>query len=160
MLKSSWPLACLGFVFCLLAGAALAGDEYPGWGPGENYCTLYDVAEYDKVKASFVEFVDVTPVPGMAPGAAIVVKDRADGENMTVHVGPKAYVFPKLKALNLRPGQKVKVYGAWAEIDGEDVLLASKVKKTENEFLKVRRTSDGFPYWAMTPEQVKKELED
>ncbi|MFW5488550.1 MAG: hypothetical protein ACNI3A_09075 [Desulfovibrio sp.] len=139
---------------------ALAADTFVGWEADGEYSKMYDVAEYDKIKGSFVELIDVTPLPGMAVGSAIVVKDRADGEDIVVHVAPKGYIHEQLEALNLRPGQKIKIYGAWVEIDGHDVLMATKIKKTENEFVKVRRTKDGFPFWNMTPEEIAKELAD
>jgi hypothetical protein len=53
----------------------------------------------------------------------------------------------------------VKVKGAWAQIGGKEVFMASKVKKSENVELKVRRTKDGMPYWVMTPEELAKEKE-
>ena len=57
----------------------------------------------------------------------------------------------------LKEGDQVKVSGVWAEFDGQDVLLAVKVKKGEDSQLKVRRTKDGFPFWSMTPEERQRE---
>ncbi len=151
-----WAASLL--VGAAFAGAVRAADSYPGWESDSAYGKMYDVSEYDKIKGGFVEIIDVTPFPGMAPGVGMVIRDRADGETIIVHVAPKAFALDKLEALNLRPGQKIKVYGAWVDIDGADVLLATKIKKTENEFIKVRRTKDGYPFWSMTPEELKKEL--
>lgn len=49
------------------------------------------------------------------------------------------------------------VKGCWAEINGKDVFMASKVKKGESFEFKVRMTKDGTPFWTMTPDQVAKE---
>ncbi len=51
----------------------------------------------------------------------------------------------------------VKIVGAWAEIDGKDLIMAIRSRRTEDVELKVRRTRDGFPYWGMTPEEIAKE---
>jgi len=37
--------------------------------------------------------------------------------------------------------------------------MAAKIKKGEKA-IKVRLTSDGKPFWAMSPEELKKELAD
>jgi hypothetical protein len=51
-----------------------------------------------------------------------------------------------------------RVKGVWAEINGKDVFIASKVKKDPDfEIIKVRLTKDGTPFWTMTPEQLAME---
>ena len=52
----------------------------------------------------------------------------------------------------------MKVKGTWVEIDGEDVIMAAKIKKGEYFQFKVRLTSDGTPFWTMDPEQLSREL--
>lgn len=54
-------------------------------------------------------------------------------------------------------GDRIKLRGAWAEIDGKDVFLVSKIKKEDDWQFKVRLTSDGTPFWTMTPEELDKE---
>jgi hypothetical protein len=63
-------------------------------------------------------------------------------------------------SIGLKIGDKIKVRGVWADIDGKEIFMASKLKKGDNLELKVRRTRDGVPYWTMTPEEVAKEKED
>jgi hypothetical protein len=48
--------------------------------------------------------------------------------------------------------------GVWAEIDGKDVFMASKIKKDPNtEIIKVRLTKDGTPFWTMSQERLAME---
>jgi hypothetical protein len=55
----------------------------------------------------------------------------------------------------LKKDERIKIKGVWAEIDGKDVFMASKIKKDPNfEIIKVRLTKDGTPFWTMTPEQL------
>ena len=63
----------------------------------------------------------------------------------------------KLRKTGIRKGEKVHVKGVFAEINGEDVFMASKIKKGADWELKVRLTKDGTPFWTMSPEQLAKE---
>ena len=142
----------------LLCGTALAGTAaYKGWEPGGAYDKNYRVSESDSFKGTVVSVIEVTPMPGMAPGLGIVVTERGSDENTTVHLGPKGFLDEK--TLGLKKGDAVKVKGVWAEIGGKDVFLASKVKRSEFDEVKVRRTRDGYPFWAMTAEELKKEAD-
>jgi hypothetical protein len=85
------------------------------------------------------------------------VRDQ-DGDTVNVQLGPKSFV--KLDSIGLRKGDKVKVKGAWAEINGKEIFMASKVKKGEDIELKLRRTKDGVPYWTMSPEELEREKGD
>ncbi len=59
----------------------------------------------------------------------------------------------------LKKNDRVKLKGVWAEINGKDVFMASKIKKDPNfEIIKVRLTKDGTPYWTMSAEQLAKEM--
>lgn len=160
------PLA-LCTVFALLALAACGGgQEAPkgsggttGWEQGGEFDRKYNIAEFDKIKGAYAKTESITPLPGMAEGVAVVVKDRADGQPITVVLGPKSYVAEKLGKLSLRDGERLNAYGAWARVGEKDVLIATKLKKTEKEFLKVRRTKDGVPFWALSDEEIAKETE-
>ena len=61
------------------------------------------------------------------------------------------------KDIGIKKGDKVKVRGVWVEIDGEDVVIASKIKKGDYFELKVRLTNSGKPFWTMSPEELNKE---
>jgi hypothetical protein len=155
-----WKLILLAV--CLLAlgkvGLATAQDkpDLEGWGKDSEYNKYYQVSEHDEFKGSVDEIMEVKPLPGMAPGVGLRVKDQ-DGDMVTVQLGPKSFV--KVDSIGLKKGDRVKVKGSWAQIGGKDVFIASKVKKGENVELKVRRTKDGMPFWAMSPEELAKEKE-
>ena len=92
---------------------------------------------------------------GMAPGVAIYVRETQDDEPIEVHVCPSWYMKPG--GIGLKRGDRVKVRGVWAEIDGKDVFMASKIKKGDYFVLKVRLTKNGMPFWTMTPEELEQE---
>ncbi len=134
---------------CLPASA----DPLKGWGVSDPYNKLYNYKEAERIKATVVKVVEVVPMPGMAPGVALEV--REGGETIIVHLGPTAFLKPA--DTGLKPGDRVTIRGCWAEVNGKDVLMASKVKKGEVFELKMRLTKDGTPFWTMTPEQLVKE---
>ena len=156
----SWRLFILVlFVLALgQVGLVMAQDkpDLAGWGKDSEYNKLYQASEFDEFKGTVEEIIEIKPLAGMAPGVGLKVKDQ-DKDMVTVHLGPKSFV--KVDSIGLKKGDKVKVKGAWAQIEGKEVFMASKVKKGENIELKVRRTKDGMPYWAMTPEDLAKERE-
>ena len=147
-------LAVFGAValLALLSFAAHAGDKYPGWERDSKYDKLYDVSELESFKGKVTEVIDVVPMPDMAPGVALLVKDRDGGELVTVHLGPKGFV--DLNQINLRVGDEVKVRGVWAEYEGAEFFMTNKVKTDETTEIKMRRTKDGVPVWDMTPEEL------
>lgn len=152
---------CLAALFtaALLAacgGGQEGGDPLAGWERGGAYDSKYDPAELDSIKGYYQETYEFS-ADGLATGLGLVLEDRADGELVRVHLGPKGFVGPLLEKFDLRRGQKVKVKGVWVTFDGEDLMVASKVKKGEFEQLKVRRTLDGTPYWSMSPEELEQE---
>ena len=95
-------------------------------------------------------------MPGMSPGLVLEVSE-SKGETITVHLCPAS--FENKKSIRIKKGDRVKVSGAWAEINKKDVFMGSKVSK-DNYSLKVRLTKDGTPFWTMTPSQLAKERQD
>jgi hypothetical protein len=146
--------------FCIISLHALPGRTtepgITGWEADSKYNSHYDANEYDSFKGRFQEVMEVTPLPGMAPGYGIKVQDE-DGDTVKVHLGPKSFI--DMDSINLKKGDKVKVKGVWADINGEEVFMASKVKKSEYVELKVRLTSDGTPFWTLSKEQLARELQ-
>ena len=136
--------------------SAVAGEQrnFPGWEKGGDYDKHYNVSEYDQFKGTVEDIVEVTPLPGMAPGVGLSVRDEGK-ELVKVHLGPKDFV--DVKSTGLKKGDKVKVKGVWAEVGGQDVFMASKVKKGETVEVKFRKTKDGTPFWTLTPEELAKE---
>ena len=142
-------------VLALRVGFAEEKGSIKGWEKDSAYNKHYDLDEWDSFKGSVVGFKKITPLPGMSPGVAILVRDRDSNEVVTVHLGPSPFVNPS--SISLRQGDKVNVRGVWAEIGGKDVFMASKVKKGDYYEYKVRLTKDGTPFWTMSSEELARE---
>ncbi len=143
-----------GIVLFLMAASLCSAEDYDGWEIGSDYNDLYDPKERDSIKGEIAKFITVTPLEGMAPGTAFLL-DEGDGEKIVVHVCPEAYATGR--ETGLRRGDWVKVKGVWADVGDESVFLAAKIRKDNDYAFKVRLTSDGTPFWTMSPEQLAKE---
>jgi len=139
------------------SGNIHAQGAITGWEKDSSYDKLFDPKERDTLKGRLLKFIKVTPLPGMAPGTAFILEESKD-EKILVHLCPAS--FATAKETGFKKGDKVKVKGSWAEIDGEDVFIAAKVKKGDHFQFKVRLTSDGTAYWTMSPEQLAKERKE
>jgi hypothetical protein len=135
-----------------LPAAAEEGRDMGGWEPGGEYDSHYKIPNMDEFKARVQEIIEVTPLEGMSPGLGMIVKDDMDFVTK-VHIAPKWFV----KDIDVRPGEKIKIRGAWAEIKGEEVFMASKIKKDGKNVLKVRLTKNGKPFWVMSAEELARE---
>ena len=149
-IKKIFPLVLA--VFWVIAGLAQARDM-SGWEADGAYNKLYNASELDRIKCKMIKVTEVTPMKGMSPGIALIVDD-GDGEEIMVHVGPKWFLGD---SIGIKRGEKLKIRGAWAEIEGKDVFIASKIKKGDYFSLKVRLTQNGKPFWVMSPEELEKE---
>ena len=123
--------------------------DLTGWEKDSPYNRRIKWEEPDKFKGTIVGIKEITPLPGMSPGIALLVSE-SDYVTVTLHLGPKSY----LGDIGLHEGDTVILRGVWTSLDGEPVAIASKVKKGDNYELKVRLTSDGTPFWTMTPEEL------
>jgi hypothetical protein len=150
VVRSAMALAVL--VCCGTAWAADASEK-KGWGVGDAYNRFYNPKELEKIKAKVVKLTETAPMPGMSPVVALEV--REGNQTVTVHLCPSWFAKPA--ETGIRPGDDVVIRGSWAEINGKDVFMASKVKKGESQEFKVRLTKDGTPFWTMTPEQLARE---
>jgi len=138
---------------------ARAGEQrdMQGWGIDDPYNQLYDVREYEKIRAWVVRIKEVVPMPGMSPATALDVREGA--YTYEVHLCPTWYRKPS--EIRLKKNDRIKIKGAWAEINGKDIFMASKVKKDpDTEIIKVRLTKDGTPFWTMTSQQLAKEIRE
>jgi hypothetical protein len=136
----------------MTAVPAMAADvqDMGGWGKDAAYNKLYDAREMDSFKGYVKKVFTVVPMPGMSPATAILVEEAEDAETV-VHLCPEWFAGPQ--EIGLRRGDRVKVKGVWAEVDGEFVFMAAKVKKGDFYEFKVRVTSDGTPFWTLSPEE-------
>jgi len=128
--------------------------DMQGWGLDDPYNKLYDVREFEKIRAWVVRVKEVVPMPGMSPATALDVREGSDV--FEVHLCPAWYRKPS--EIRLKKNERIKLKGVWAEINGRDVFMASKIKKDPDvEIIKVRLTKDGTPFWTMTPERLAME---
>ena len=144
-------------IFSLVSGATGFAQEKSnmgGWEIGSPYNKFYKATELDSLKGSVEEIKEIVPLPDMSNGIALVVSESKT-EKVLVHVAPSW--FMDIKRVGLKKGDRVKVRGVWAEINGKDVFMASKITKGDDFALKVRLTKDGTPFWTMSAEQLAKE---
>lgn len=151
--SAAGPIVLLAVVFGVAIALAADSVEKKGWGANDPYARLYSPKELEKIKAKVVKVMEVVPMTGMSPATAMEV--REGNSTIVVHLCPTWFAKPA--DIGVKPGDAVTLRGSWAEIDGKDVFLASKVKKGESQEFKVRLTKDGTPFWTMTPEQLAKE---
>lgn len=155
-----------GLLFLLVSGlmlicatSVLAADkkDMGGWGIDDAYNKMYNAGDVEKMKVVVTDIKEVVPMPGMSPGVALIVREGDDEEEMLVHLCPVWY--KKANRTGIRKGDKLKLRGYFTEIDGKEVIMAAKIKFNGKAF-KVRLSSDGTPFWTMTPAQLQKELSD
>ena len=131
--------------------------DMQGWGIDDPYNKLYDVREYEKIRAWVIRVKEVVPMPGMSPATALDVREGA--YEFEVHLCPTWYRKPG--EILLKKDARIKLKGVWAEINGKDVFMASKIKKDPDiDIIKVRLTKDGTPFWTMTPERIAMEMKE
>ena len=140
----------------LVTGSAFAGDQKDmgGWELDSNYNKFYNAQEVDRLKGIVKKVMTVVPIKGMALGVALLFEE-SKGDATLVHICPEWYLGRK--QIGLKKGDKLKIKGAWAEINDEFVFMASKIKKGDYFELKVRLTKNGKPFWTMGPEELAKE---
>ena len=154
ILKSAaGTIVLISLVFCVSLAFAADSGEKNGWGINDPYTKLYNPKELEKIKAKVVKVMEVVPMKGMSAATAMEVQEG--NSTILVHLCPTWFAKPG--DIGVKPGDSVTLRGSWAEIDGKDVFLASKVKKGESYEFKVRLTKDGTPFWTMTPDQLAKE---
>ena len=141
-------------LFLLIPVAVYAAGDITGWEIDSEYNKLYNPKERDSIKGDIVKFITVEPMEGMAPGTAFIL-DEGGGDKVVVHVCPESYASSR--ETGLRRGDWVKVKGVWADIGDESVFIAAKIRKDNNYAFKVRLTSDGQPFWTMSPDKLAME---
>ena len=150
-------IALISIVLTAIGVVAEEERDMQGWGLDDPYNQHYDAKEFEKVRIWVIRVVEVVPMPGMSPGTAVIGQERIGSEEIEIHLCPTWYRKPS--EVMLKKNDRVKIKGVWAEINGKEVFMASKIKKDPNfEIIKVRLTKDGTPFWTMTPERLAKEM--
>lgn len=145
------------FLTSAIIGLNEAGAEdkgkMGGWGVRDPYHHNYQADKSEKFKGKVLRIKEVIPMPGMSPGVAIDVKE--DSKVIEVQICPTWFAKPD--EIGIKEGDRVNIRGVRANINNQEIFMASKIKK-ENYFeIKVRFTKDGIPFWTMTPDEVFKE---
>jgi hypothetical protein len=157
--RLSRQAAQLSFIFLvaplLFALTAEGADKFafPGWQKDSEYNGYYNPKEKDTLKGNVLNFKKITPIAGMAPATALILDEG--GAEILVHICPWDYADPQKTAI--RKGIKTKIIGSWANIEGQDVFMAAKIKQGDNFEYKVRLTKDGTPFWTLSAEELAKE---
>ena len=143
------------FIFAagLILGSVSAAEEkkdMKGWEADSPYNQNYDPKEYEKFRGWVVGFKEESPMKDMSDATIMIVKDGED--LIDVHLCPTWFAKPE--DVGVKKGDRVKIKGVWAEINEEDVFMASKVKKGEIFEFKVRLTKNGKPFWTMSKEEL------
>ena len=150
----------LTMIVTLAAQVAFAdeptAEQMKGWEQDSPYNKLYDPRERERIRGIVAGIKEMVPMEGMSPATVIVLQEGEDEEVM-VHLCPSWFIDKK--STGIKKGEELKIRGVWAEVDGEDIFMAAKIKKKGSDVfvLKVRLTSDGKPFWIMTPEELAKE---
>ena len=155
---SFFLIVAVSIAFSATAAVAEEVKDMQGWEAGSPYNQHYDVREFEKIRVWVIRVKEVVPMPGMSPATALDVKEMVNSEPFEVQLCPTWYRKPS--EIMVKKNDRVKLKGVWAEINGKDVFMASKIKKDPNqEIIKVRLTKVGTPFWTMPPEQLAAELE-
>ena len=160
-MKKQYTFIWIIFLVCVFIISGVyniqAGDskDMGGWGMNDPYNKLYNSADVERIKVVVTQVKEVIPIPGMSPGVALVVKEGGEGEELLVHLCPIWY--KKTSQIGIRKGEKINLRGYFAEINGEEVIMAAKIKRKGKSF-KVRLSSDGTPFWTLSPAALQKEL--
>jgi len=157
--RSASLILSVAVIFVLAGAVGLAEEkkDMQGWGIDDPYNQHYDVREFEKIRVWVVRVKEVVPMPGMSPATALDVVENVGSSPFEVQLCPTWYRKPS--EIMVKKNDRVKLKGVWAEINGRDVFMASKIKKDPDlEIVKVRLTKDGTPFWTMSEEQLAAEL--
>lgn len=124
-----------------------------GWGFEEPYNNHYDVKKFEKFKGRVIKVKEIVPMAGMSPAVALDV--QKNGEVIEVQLCPTWVAKPS--AIGVQSGDRITIRGVRAQINGKDVFMASKIKKSNFFEFKIRLTKNGKPFWTMTPEELSRE---
>ena len=75
-------------------------------------------------------------------GTHLVVK--FEGETLTVHVGPSAYV--EQKGFSFAQGDRIEVTGSKIKFEGNDIIVAREIRKEDK--VVTLRNKQGIPAWS------------
>ena len=115
-----------------------------GWGPGTQYCRMYDKHTVEEISGEVITVERFRPAEGMDYGIHLMMK--TDQETISVHLGPEWYIGHQ--DIRIVPKDKITVKGSRMThpfFGEKPFIIASWVKKGD-EVLKLRDDS-GLPVW-------------
>ena len=113
-----------------------------GWEPGNQYCLVYKPDTTETISGEVVSVEKTAPKKRMFYGVHLKVKTGE--KTVSVHLGPGWYI--ENQGIIIEPEDKVEITGSKVTFDGEQVIIASEVKKGD-EVLKLR-DGNGIPAWS------------
>ena len=87
---------------------------------------MYKQGQDTIVTGRVVKVMDQEPMPGMAMGAVIVVKDTDNREHL-VSLGPKAYLDQE--SIAFRKGEEVTIKGSSVDVKGKTMIITREVNR-------------------------------
>ncbi len=112
-----------------------------GCGQGNQYCGMYNPETSEKISGEVVSIEKI--VRGNKGFSGIHLSVEADGETVTVHLGPEWYI--ENQEIQIEKKDKIEITGSKTFDEGKPVVTAYEVKKGED--ILVLRDEDGFPAW-------------
>ncbi|MCC7429972.1 DNA-binding protein [bacterium] len=140
-----------GIVVTVLVGSLLITSQAQpwrgwkgsgGWGCKSNYQRNYNPQKVVTVKGKVLKVEEITPASGMAYGIHLLFKTEA--ETLSVHLGPVWFV--ERQDFEVNKNDELEIKGSKITLDNSKVLIASEVKKGEDEL--ILRDENGFPLWS------------
>ena len=111
-----------------------------GWNRG-RYSRRYDLNKIETLNAEVVSVDAHTSRRGVYQGVHLLV--NTGKATIEVHLAPSWYLEDQNFAIV--PEDKITITGSRINIDGEQAIIASQIKK-DHETL-ILRDEDGFPLW-------------
>jgi hypothetical protein len=113
-----------------------------GWQTNSAYGELFKRNTVERIEGTIVRSESVTPLKGMDPGTAIVIKGEGD-RTTVVHLGPEW--FMRHQQGKFADGERVNVTGSKVQVDGKTVIMATQLGMQGRTM--TLRDEDGIPVW-------------
>ena len=96
-----------------------------GWGLDDPYNKHYDIKKLEDFRGRVVRIKEVTPMLEMSTGVALDIQEN--GDIIEVQICPTWFARPN--EIGVKSGDRIKIRGVRAQINSNNVILASKIKK-------------------------------
>lgn len=112
------------------------------WNSSSKYNTTFDASQMTTINGTVQSVGSFRPETGAASGQRLQVLGD-DGKTYTVHLGPADYAAQK--GFTFHYGDKVKVTGSKATVEGNSIVMATQIEK-DGKTLDLR-DKQGKPMW-------------